>query len=370
MDYSKTVNDFSNKIKDIIYNLSLTNNENLEIVGSIAQSYQLYASDFDLIETINDNSSKYIKKFQQVIKHFLKQKNVFIGDIKSGEIKEWKILDDVYIKNNKIINYNYKSSINKINILHQNNIITYKEYNDSLNLLKQNISIKDFFKMKDLFKFHIVRWKPYEVLQGYKILRDNSKYTLKESFKSGITKLDLIAYIDNRFIEFSIIYNFNNNTSDIIEGLKTDILNFYLDKNYFKMSKRIFSLSKIYDDKSIINALSTLFNSDLGKIYLLNADIKTLLYLFENVDNLPLIRIRKEISSFNKRLNNIKLSFNANNTINKIITQIKNIEKDMTVDKVDDLISISKSLENILMTETKKFLELYQILPLDERFLI
>jgi hypothetical protein len=260
--------------------------------------------------------------------------------------------------------------MNKLEKLYNNGIIDINEYKTANRLFKININVDDYFKMKDTFKYHIVRWTPEEVLKGYKILNDGSKYTLKESFKTGITKLDLIAYIDNRFIEFSIIYNFNKPSINITDSIKEDILKYYNAKNYFKMAKRIFSLAVSYGDKETKDILYQLFNSDLGRIYVLNSDIKTLLYLFDNNNNLPINRIRKEISNFHKRLNNIKLFFNENNIIKDIIKKIKVIEKNLTIDKVDDLLLISKTLDNILMSETEKYLLFYKLLPLNQRYLL
>jgi len=359
MDNLKTINDFNKEVKDIIYNLSLSNINNVKITGSMAINYQLYASDFDLYESLNDNYSRYVKKFQQVIKHFLKQKNVFIGDIKSGEIKKWNILDGDKIT--------IETLNNKINNLYNNGIINDDEKNESLKLLKLPFNDMTYYKMKDLFKFHIVRWTPQEVIKGYKTLRDGSKYTLKESFKTGLTKIDLVVWLENRFVEFSMIYAFRPDKNDISKSLKDDIKKFQFNQNYFKMSKRIFSLSQIYDDKTTINILSDLFNSDLGILYLLNSDIKTLIYLFENVDNLPYNRIKKEFTSFNKRLRNIKLYFSDNKMISKIINKIKQVEK---APNIDDLVYLNEELDKILSIETRKYLELNQILPLKQRYLL
>ena len=256
MNNIKDIKDFSKDINNIILNLSMTNGKYLKLAGSMSLSNQLYASDFDLIEIIpiKDDINKYVSKFKSIIKHFIKQNNAFIGDIKSGEILEWKILnDDIYIENKKIYNYNSSELLQKVKILYDNNIIDDNEYNESLRLLKPNINIDDYYLMKDFFKFHTIRWKPEDIINGYKILQNNEKIYLKESIINGPNKLDLIYWLKNRFIEFSIIYKFNSEDSiveiknqlrnknelskndiEMTESLKTDILKYMIDGNYYK----------------------------------------------------------------------------------------------------------------------------------------
>ena len=347
----------------------MTNGKYLKLVGSMSLSNQLYASDFDLMENIpiKNNLNKYVKKFQSIIKHFLNQSNAFIGDIKSGEMLEWKVLnDDIYIKNKKVYNYNQSELIQKVKNLYDNNIIDNNEYKESLKLLKPNININDYYLMKDFFKFHIIRWKPEDIINGYKILQNNEKIYLKDSFNSGITKLDLIYYLNNRFIEFSIIYNFSSKDSidEIKISLKYDILKYMIDGNYYKMAKRIFALT---EDIELQDILTNLFNSDLGRLYLLNSDIKTLIYLFENSDHLPYNRIKKEISNFRKRTTNIKIPLSLkNNVLNDIIDYLKNIEENPNI---NDLLKINTYLDGLLSKNTKKYLKLYKILPLNNKFL-
>ena len=128
--------------------------------------------------------------------------------------------------------------------------------------------------------------------------------------------------------------------------------------------KRIFSIT---DDIKLKDNLTNLFNSDLGKLYLLNSDIKTLIYLFENSDHLPYNRIKKEISNFRKRTTNIKIPLSLkNNVLNDIIEYLKNIEENPNI---NDLLKINKYLDGLLSKNTKKYLKLYKILPLNNKFL-
>jgi hypothetical protein len=379
MDKQKNFNDFTNQIQNIILKLSLTDGVGIRVVGSMNQAYQLYASDFDLMEDIeiNHHLSYYKKKFQNIVKFFSKNKNTIVGDIKSGEIEQWKILnDDIYIKNNKVYNYNPSEIIARIEHLYKNGIINKEDYDHSISLIKNTINIDDLFMMKDFFKFHIIRWTSQEVIQGYKILRNNQKFSLEDGFKSGLTKIDLVIWIDKKFVEFSIIYIFTNNgiplnanpQESFEDNIKNDILKYLLDKNYFKMSKRLFSLVSYYGDEDTANILETMFNSDLGNIYLVLSDVKTLIYLLENSQTLPVKKIRSEINDFKYRLSNVNLPYSTSkkNIVIKILKYLTNLKNKINL---ADLVAIKTFLENLLSKETKVYLLNYNLFPLKKIYL-
>lgn len=100
---------------------------------------------------------------------------------------------------------------------------------------------------------NILRWKPEEIIKGYQIIRDGSRYNLEKALSSEvITKLDIVTYINNRYTEFSNIYEFrmkkgnkiiklNNFNMDILLTLKQDVLTYIELGHYFKALKRLYS---------------------------------------------------------------------------------------------------------------------------------
>ena len=191
--------------------------------------------------------------------------------------------------------------------LYKNKLISKKEF---LNALKE---IK-CLSCSQSRRFGVIRWKPEEILKGYKILRDGTKYTLEDgiSSKKGMTKIDIVAYVHNKFTEFSVIYNFKykgKNISDydynIINLISESSMISYLEGKYFKVIKRLFSIARIKDSKKHLELLNGILNSDLGRLYNVIGDISTLLYLFENESNIPKKRIENEIQEFRSRLANI-----------------------------------------------------------------
>jgi hypothetical protein len=234
--------------------------------------------------------------------------------------------------------------------------------------------------IKDEFKYHIIRWTPEEILFGSKMLDDGSTYDLKNGFHTpSITKLDVISWINgNRFTDFSTVYQFNYNHKpmngvqlDIEKTLKDDIFYYYKEQNYFKMSKRIFALSRYNGDEETINKLSPMFNGDLGRIYQVYGDINTIIYLVENEDELPSDRLRFEEDQFKNRLSNITIPIylNQRHHILSIINKLENIHNHNRSKMLKELRELKTILEHILKVESEKHLKSIHFFPISNKFL-
>jgi hypothetical protein len=357
--------------------------QNIEIIGSANLRSQLFTGDIDIKEVIKSNKSikafseELSLKFQKMIKNLINMKDVFIGDIKLGEIKEWQIInDDTLIKNDRVINYNQSESLKKLNELSLLKVVDNNQYNEIEKLLKFQITPDDLIELKELCKFHIIRWKPSEVLEGYKVLPTKTIYTLIYAFESKATdKLDIVYWFNNRYIEMSINYYFYsknkliNKTDNIEESLKQNIYALYHQGKYFKMAKRIFSLLKIKIDNTLIKKLTTLFNSDLGKIYQIIGDIGTIDYLLENKKHLSKIKIHYEIDQFKYRLSNVSVSKYMAERF-RIIDLINDAVKTNDKHKINtDLDKIEKHLSEILNYYTVQYLKNIKLIPVPKKFL-
>lgn len=382
--------DYSDEVLHIIKDISFTKGKDVNVVGSMALRSQQYAGDYDLEETINVKYKSvttavkyYVKSFQSLIKTLLDKKNFYIGDIKAGSIKEWDILDDVYVKGKSIMNWNTSVMIGKLANMLDANVITEEEYElcKSLVLIKKP-TLKQYFEAKEAIKFAVVRWTPKEILQGYCTLRDGRKYTLSEALSSPSRfKLDAVAYVENsRFTDFSIIYKlYNNNillnddrTGRELEALKEDILSFFVQENYFKMAKRLFSLARIQKDTVLVNKLNTIMNDDLGRLYSIISDINTLLDLLENHSLISVEKIDYELDGMRARLSNVY-------TIKQI--RVPAITKELIkLIKIPNtssgkftlkrkLESFKDELSDILSVEAKKELTRVKVLPLSPKCL-
>ena len=356
------INEFSNDVLDIIKKMSF-NIDNVKIAGTMKNRKLLYASDYDLYENVNSNSiNNIVSKFQKIIVNLLNTDLCYIGDIKAGVIENFRVLSESYE------NYDEITSKNKLDYIYNLGLVKKEDYNSINKMLKNKISIKDYFILEDFLKYHIIRWKPKEILNGYKIIVGN-KYFLKDALNTdSLFKLDVIALTENnKFTEFSIIYELKiNNKSinkpirNIEESLKEDIQKLSINKKYYKMTKRIASLYRFKNKDTSI--LDNLFNSHLGIVSLIISDIETLQYLLENEDVLPTKRIQFEIDLFKPRLSNVDILSNPLrnkilSTINNLLTKNK-IDKKLYFLKLDKIKSI---LSKILNLNTKKYLQKYKI---------
>ena len=99
--------------------------------------------------------------------------------------------------------------------------------------------------------------------------------------KIDFCKIDLIINIDNKneFKEVSCIYFFNSSKKEItpeeyIKTLKQDQIELYNEGKYYKSLKRLLIISKLNDDLKMVEKLTTLFNSEIGKLYLLKNELE------------------------------------------------------------------------------------------------
>lgn len=304
-------NGYSEDALRILNTMSFTNGKDVKILGSMSLRSQIYAGDYDAYETVSTKGSKetalkdLVKTFKQIVKDIQKIPNTYIGDIKSGSIEEWRIIDE---------NFNYKKSIEKLKELYDANIISKELFERGKQKIHPNPTKLEVLALQREFRPNVLRWSPKEVMLGFKKLQDGRKFTLEEAFQTPIiTKLDVVSWVqNNRFTDFSMIYEFKHNstslnkeTSNIEESIKKNIFVLFHEKNYFKMAKRMFSLAKYKKYQKILETLSHLFNGDAGRLYMVYGDIGTLLSLLESNETISQQKLDFEIDQFKNRLSNI-----------------------------------------------------------------
>ena len=306
----------------ILDSMSVTDGKGVELVGSMSLRSQQYAGDYDANDIVElkyasdkEALDHCATDFRESIRRTSKIANAYIGDIKCGEIAEWRVFDeDTRVHNGQVVGYNAETSRSKVRDLRKAQIITPTEEKEALALLPSNPTPLQLVKAKDSIKFHIVRWSVAEVLEGEKRLKDGKIYTLQDGFSShGITKVDVVAWVqNNRYTEFAMIYFlFNNGKAlnpmkfDYEDSLKESILYYASEGMYFKVLKRQFSLAKFKDDKKQMEKLTEILNSDLGRLYHIVSDIRTLEFLLEEQSKLRMSDIKFEIDQFKGRMANI-----------------------------------------------------------------
>jgi hypothetical protein len=346
---------FTPEITDMIDNITMSKGkiDTFIIQGTAGLTSQLYFADYDILEIISENTfknvenyddyiNKCVRRFKNIIKHLLDKKLIYIGDIKAGEISEWNV-----------------STINELQKLHTDKIINDDELANAIEELK----CKTCFRSR---RFGVVRWTPNDILKGYVILRNGSKYTLKDAMKSktGLIKIDIVAYIDNKFTEFSIIYRLKYKDKDISDSVEQLFKSFYittelsyLEQKYFKVIKRLFSIAKKNRDMPKLALLTPILNSELGRINTVISDINTIIFILENVKYIPSKRIEYEIQLFKPRLANIYTLDKWVKLEKPILKHISSIETIKSRTKLIESLTILKDvLHNLINYYTLQFL--------------
>ena len=345
---------------EVLKTMSFTNGKDLKIMGSQALRSQLYAGDYDGYEVVEgkfptnqDALKHYAKLFQSNIKKLKGMKNVYIGDIKAGLVEEWRVIP-------KTGSYKLRDATTKVEDLLKARIISPEEAKEALSVLSDKPTPLDILKGKDTIKFHIVRWSPEEVLKGHKKLRDGRQYSLVEAFGSPtMSKLDVIALIQHRYTELSIVYEFHNGNDvlnpDIIDpekSLKNDIKLLQSEGNLFKVIKRKFALAKLKNNIGLIKKYNTILNSELGMLYIVYSDIKTLVELLGD-QSIPKSKVTDAIQGFKLRLSRI---YSLEDYLKSETATLNRLDKAMTS---SNPLPVLNKVQEQLLAQLSKATQLY-----------
>jgi hypothetical protein len=339
--------DYSNDVKDILKIMSFS--DNVIIVGSASLRTQFYAGDYDGFEKVEVRSlSNTVSKFQSIISHLKKHKNVYVGDIKAGEIPQWNVLEGAEFKDGQVVGWVASEFLARLEALKKAGVITNAEYAEAKPFIKATPTPETYFIAKDEIKFHVVRWTVNDVMDGHTTLRDGRTFTLSEAFTTpSLAKVDVVSRVaGSRFTEFSMVYEFvkdgkvlNPTDINISKSLLESIIAYSLSGNYFKVLKRTFSLARYEKNKELIAKLEPILNSDLGRLYLIINDIEVLMFMLDRYKNLPGDEIRFEIDQFINRLSNITLPplIGKQPTLNKAIRHIETLSLPKMVGPLETL---------------------------------
>jgi hypothetical protein len=247
-------------------------------------------------------------------------------------------------------------------------------YRDGLRRFKPKPSKLEILRLRRDFRPNVIRWTVREAFVGHKRLQDGRKFTLEEAFQSPIiTKLDVISWVqNNRFTDFSMIYQFKNNNTllnpgmgDIDTSIRENIFMLYHEGNYFKMAKRMFALAKYNSYTNILEKLSPLFNGDVGRLYMVYGDIGTLLSLFEDNHNVSHSILDIEVDNFKARLSNIRLEkyVRSEHDIFKMIDKITDMRGHSREHTKELLKKIQGILSELMSTYARQYLTEMKLMP-------
>ena len=144
------------------------------------------------------------------------------------------------------------------------------------------------------YKNEPIRWTMEDMEKGYKNFGDERIDFTKCLTQFGTkTKLDVVLLLNDRFVEISELYYIkvngisNFDTDDfrlgtIINDLRDDMEELYIEKNYFKALKREYRILTLLDKEHRRRELLTdLFNGKFGYLYYAISQLKTLILMKE-----------------------------------------------------------------------------------------
>jgi len=316
---TKSPLNFPEDISTILDALSL-DGKPVRVIGTMSLRSQLYAADYDTNQTVSLNYKTdeqavrwAVRRFREMVKRLGTMRGLYIGDIKGGEVEAWKVIpDSATVRDGRVVGYDADKARDAVRRLHEEGAITEDEKLTALKMLVSTPSVAQFMEIRDVVRFHVVRWTPAEVARGYVVLRTGDRYTLEDAFKSpGLTKVDVVAFVGgSRYADFSCIYTLKNRGKVLNpappDDIKMNVLALYTQGNFFKMAKRMFSMARRANDHKRIADFTVMMNSDLGRIYTVVADIELLLTLLEERKG-DTDRIRYEADQMRARLGNVSM---------------------------------------------------------------
>ena len=360
-------------VVEVLKAMSFTDGNQVSVVGSMSLRSQIYAGDYDASERVVTTQSKHAalkslaSKFKSMIRALRKLPLTYIGDIKSGSVEEWRIINRPY---------SYAESRKQLERLHSEKIIDNATFVEGKRRIKKNPTDLELLLLEQDFRPNIVRWTVPEVMAGYKKLVDGRRFTLEEAFATPtITKLDVVSWVqNNRFTDFSMIYEFVNNGTvlnpslrDFEESVLENIYVLHSQKKYYKMAKRIFALAKYNKNTEVLKILTPLFNGDLGRLYIVYGDIGTIESMFETENYLPYAKMELEFDQFKGRLSNISLQryVDQEDQVFKEIDRLVSIEKIASnKQRILSLLgSLKRRLLDLLSHYSKEYLKKYNLFP-------
>ena len=342
--------------------------KNVELVGSQSLRSQLYAGDYDANDSASGSLNHLASLFSEMVRRMSKMDGVFVGDIKAGVVSDWDVMGKARVHNGIVMNYNADTSRSKVLQLRKKGVITPTEEREYLAVLKSSPTPTELVIAKNTIKPHIVRWTVKEAIDGKRTLQNGSVYTLQDAFASrGSVKVDVVGWIqNNRYTDFAMIYFLSLPDGKKLytpiqfeDDIKESILYYTHEGNYFKVLKREFSLAKFKHETNKMEELSEVLNHDLGRIYHILGDVKTLIALFTETQTHPkrLADIRYEIDQFKGRMSNIV----AEPFLAKEHTLLGYINSALKTTSPKQLVAtltkMEKILTDLLRTSAKKYVK-------------
>jgi len=197
-----------------------------------------------------------------------------------------------------------------------------------------------------------LRWDYSEIHSGI-----NNGVSFDEAIQQkGIIKLDIISFINGRFVEITEVYNVKINgksnmdytNEEVVKSITADYKDEVKKLNFMKALKKMYSISKLINNKDpLLDILVNYFNSPIGLLYRCKADLETILTIL-SYNKFELKDIIESLQTLKEQIS----AFPVNNDIEKI-SKIK-LKADMKT-------QLKKQIQNIndfVNRDAKKFISM------------
>jgi hypothetical protein len=244
------------------------------VMGSSGDHRVMYSADYDLLEFVPFHGNATVKAFQKKIATL--SSKYCLTDIKCGEVSNWNLLQTK--------SYDQTRELAHLRRLWQEKVITDAEKKMGEAILKEKLNTAERVAARKTLRFGILRWTPAEVKAGVKMNRLDEPVRLADAMKSkGITKVDVLAWVKDKYMDVSNIILWTKtggkpyaHLPEVLNALREDIAHYIHDGNYFKATKRMFSVARNRREVAHQEALLPILNSHLGHISTVVSDLKTL----------------------------------------------------------------------------------------------
>lgn len=295
-------------------------------------------------QNIEYQNEEYLDSELTKVFHFLELSSSHSFLIGSGNIRNIKYAVDYDLNENLKVT-------DSVTILNQ----LYKEF---LSIFEKAYQDKNYYIVDfkcGYEKEEPIRWNFQDIKNGYKYIQKN-KVTFEECLvmPDNIIKLDLVYIYNNIFTDINILYNlhivgkksdFTNvkkeTNKNMVESINDDIKDLHKEGKYFKILKRLFTLSIL--EKKVDKEMIKLLNSDYGQFY-----------KFINCLNLVLIMMDQKFKPVSQELikSNLEYFKQFGSTI-----LMDGVNLDKSLDKLNKIISSpSKKKLELLITNCEEIL--------------
>ena len=268
---SREISQLNNGTRDIISAFAIKGKT--KMIGSNSLRSIQYGSDYDIEAILRGASApKLAKMIQEQYKVASQNPDLWIVDFKCGW--DTRLIYDGDYTDNSLLHY-FKS---------HSKLIPAKIRKSILSLNGEN-------RIDAIRKLFILRWTPTDIATGSIRLIDGARKSLEDCLlDKTICKIDLLTRVGEQFVEISENYYItidgksNHSKIQSRDELESDLeedIRYYSKIDSLKSLKRLFSLYQVEGNKKKMKQLITFFNSQVGQLNKIKAEIDILLAVLD-----------------------------------------------------------------------------------------